>query len=84
MTRKLNMKPVVADQALAAIVGAGALQRTEITKRVWTYIKAHELQDATNRRRINADDALRAVFGGADSVTMFELAKDIAKHVSPA
>jgi chromatin remodeling complex protein RSC6 len=78
------MKPVVPDEALAAIVGGGALQRTEITKRVWVYIKDHGLQDATNRRRINADDALRAVFDGADSVTMFELAKHIAKHVSPA
>jgi upstream activation factor subunit UAF30 len=75
-------KPVRPDQALAAVVGADPLPRTELTKRVWAYIREHKLQDAQDRRRIRADDKLRAVFNGQDSVTMFELTKFVSRHVT--
>jgi upstream activation factor subunit UAF30 len=70
------------DQALAAVVGADPLPRTELTKRVWAYIREHKLQDAQDRRRIRADDKLRAVLEGQDSVTMFELTKCVSRHVT--
>jgi chromatin remodeling complex protein RSC6 len=70
------------DVALGAIVGTEPLQRTEITKKLWAYIKAHGLQDATNRRAINADDTLRAIFpAGVEQVTMFELPKCVSAHL---
>jgi upstream activation factor subunit UAF30 len=75
-------KPVRPDEALAAVVGADPLPRTELTKRVWEYIREHKLQDAQDRRRIRADDKLRAVFNGQDSVTMFELTKFVSRHVT--
>ena len=75
------MKPVQPDAALAAVVGSAPLPRTEITKKLWDYIKSHGLQDATDRRKINADDKLRAVFGGASSVSMFEMTKHVSNHI---
>ena len=75
-------KPVRPDQILAAIVGPAPLPRTELTKRVWAYIREHKLQDAQDRRRIRADDRLRAVLDGQDSVTMFELTKFVNRHLT--
>jgi upstream activation factor subunit UAF30 len=82
--RKTNsafMKPVQPDAALAAVVGSAPLPRTEITKKLWDYIKSNGLQDATDRRKINADDKLRAVFGGLSSVSMFEMTKHVGNHI---
>lgn len=76
------MKPMSPDAALAAIIGEKAVPRTEVTKKVWDYIKANDLQDKKNRRQINADDKLRPVFGGKSAVTMFEMAALIGKHLS--
>ena len=70
------------DQSLAAIVGPEPLPRTELTKRVWAYIREHKLQDVQDRRRIRADDKLRAVLDGQDSVTMFELTKFVSRHLA--
>jgi upstream activation factor subunit UAF30 len=67
--------------ALAAVVGQEPLPRTEITKKLWVYIKAHGLQDAQNKRQINADATLAPIFGGKTSVSMFELAKLVSQHV---
>jgi chromatin remodeling complex protein RSC6 len=74
------MKPVQPDPVLAAIVGDKPLPRTEIMKKTWVYIKKFNLQDKKNRRQINADDKLKALFGGKASVTMFEMTKYIFKH----
>jgi len=74
------MKPVQPDAILAAIVGDKPLPRTEIMKKTWVYIKKFALQDKKNRRQINADDKLKALFGGKASVTMFEMTKHIFKH----
>lgn len=82
MPRTLNMKPVRPDPALAAIVGPGPMQRFEITAKLWQYIRDRGLQDVNNRRAINADDALRPIFDGADAVTMFELATCVSRHVT--
>jgi len=76
------MKPLSPDETLAAIVGDKPLPRTEITKKLWAYIKKNDLQDAKNRRMINADDKLKALFGGKKQVSMFEMTKLVAKHVS--
>jgi upstream activation factor subunit UAF30 len=76
------MKPMQPDDVLAEIVGSKAIPRTEITKKLWAYIKKNSLQDAKNKRNINADDKLKAVFGGKKTVNMFEMTKLIAKHVS--
>lgn len=75
------MKPVQPDATLAAVVGSTPIPRTEVTKRLWDYIKKHKLQDAKNRRMINADAALKAVFGGKSSVNMFEMTKLVGKHL---
>jgi chromatin remodeling complex protein RSC6 len=75
------MKPVTPDAALAEVVGAKPLPRTEITKRLWAYIKNNKLQDAKNRRMIKADATLKPVFGGKASVNMFEMTKLVGKHV---
>jgi chromatin remodeling complex protein RSC6 len=75
------MKPVQPDAALAAVVGSAPLPRTEITKKLWDYIRSNGLQDATDRRQINADDKLRAVFGGLSSVSMFEMTKHVSNHI---
>ena len=76
------MKPVQPDAKLAAVVGDKAMPRTELTKKLWAYIKKKGLQDAKNRRMINADEALLAVFGGKKQVSMFDMTKLVSKHVS--
>jgi upstream activation factor subunit UAF30 len=76
------MKPVKPDSALSAVVGSNPLPRTELTKKLWAYIKRNGLQDSKNRRAINADDNLRPVFGGRSQVTMFDMTKLVNKHVS--
>ncbi|MDQ3136049.1 MAG: SWIB/MDM2 domain-containing protein [Gemmatimonadota bacterium] len=76
------MRPVQPDTALSAVVGSSPLPRTELTKKLWMYIKRNGLQDAKNRRAINADDKLRPVFGGKSQVTMFDMTKLVNKHVS--
>ncbi len=75
------MKAMTPSAVLAAVVGASPLPRTEVTKKVWDYIKKHNLQDAANRRMINADDKLKAVFGGKAQVSMFEMTKLISAHL---
>jgi chromatin remodeling complex protein RSC6 len=75
------MKPLQPDDALAAVVGSKPLPRTEITKKLWDYIKKNGLQDSKNKRQINADDALKAVFNGKKSVTMFEMTKYVSDHL---
>jgi len=75
------MRPVTPSAALAEVIGAKAVPRTEVTKRLWAYIKKNKLQDAKNRRMINADAALKAVFGGKSSVNMFEMTKLVGKHL---
>ena len=74
------MKPLTPSPALAAVVGAAPLPRTEIISKLWVYIKAHKLQDAANKRMINADAKLKEVFG-KPQVSMFEMAGLIGKHV---
>jgi chromatin remodeling complex protein RSC6 len=76
------MAPVTPDATLAAVVGAKPLPRTEMTKKLWAYIKKNGLQDKKNKRMINADDALKAVFGGKSQVSMFDMTKLVSKHVS--
>ena len=76
------MKPVTPDAKLAAVVGSNPLPRTEMTKKLWAYIKKNGLQDKKNRRMINADDALKAVFNGKSQVSMFDMTKLVSKHVS--
>jgi chromatin remodeling complex protein RSC6 len=76
------MKPVRPDSALSAVVGSNPLPRTELTKKLWAYIKRNGLQDSKNRRAINADDNLRAVFNGRSQVSMFDMTKLVNKHVS--
>lgn len=76
------MRPLQPDAALAAVVGSGGLPRTEVTKKVWSYIKRKGLQDSKNRRMINADDKLRPVFNGKSQVSMFEMTKLINYHLS--
>jgi upstream activation factor subunit UAF30 len=75
------MAPLTASPALAEVIGAKPLPRTEIIKKIWDYIKKNGLQDKKNRRMINADDKLRIVFAGKDQISMFELAKVVTKHV---
>ncbi|HJR66032.1 MAG TPA: SWIB/MDM2 domain-containing protein [Gemmatimonadaceae bacterium] len=76
------MKPMQPDAALGAVVGDRAMPRTEITKKLWQYIKRNGLQDAKERRMINADDRLRNVFGGKKQVSMFEMTKLVNRHMS--
>ena len=75
------MKPMTPSAVLAAVVGALPLPRTEITKKIWDYIKKNKLQDAINKRMINADEKLKAIFGGKAQVSMFEMTKLVSKHV---
>jgi upstream activation factor subunit UAF30 len=75
------MKPMTPSGVLAAVVGATAIPRTEVTKKLWDYIKKNKLQDAVNRRMINADEKLKAVFGGKKVVSMFEMTKLVAAHL---
>ncbi|MFQ6047691.1 MAG: SWIB/MDM2 domain-containing protein, partial [Gemmatimonadales bacterium] len=76
------MKPVRPDAHLAAVVGSSPLPRTQLTKKLWNYIKRRGLQDKKNRRMINADANLRKVFNGKSKVSMFEMTKLVNRHVS--
>jgi len=83
-TRRPNaafMKPVQPDAALGAVVGTKAIPRTEVTKKLWAYIKKNGLQDKKKKTNINADDNLKTVFGGKKQVTMFEMTKLVSKHL---
>ena len=83
-TRKPNpalMKPVQPDEVLSAIVGSTPIPRSEVTKKLWDYIKKNKLQDATKKTQINADAALKAVFNGKTVVTMFEMTKLVSGHI---
>ncbi len=75
------MKAMQPSAALGAVIGNGAMPRTEVTKKIWAYIKKNDLQDAKNRRMINADDKLREVFGGKRQVSMFEMTKLVNNHL---
>jgi chromatin remodeling complex protein RSC6 len=75
------MKPMTPSAVLAAVIGAMPMPRTDVTKKIWDYIKKNKLQDAINRRLINADERLRAVFGGKKQVSMFEMTKLVSNHL---
>jgi upstream activation factor subunit UAF30 len=75
------MKPMTPSPALAEIVGTKPIPRTEVTKRLWAYIKKNKLQDLKNKRMIKADTALKVVFGGKATVNMFEMTKLVSKHL---
>ena len=75
------MKPVQPDAVLSAVVGNKPIPRTELTKKLWAYIKKNKLQDTKKKTNINADDKLKAVFGGKKTVTMFEMTKLVSRHV---
>jgi upstream activation factor subunit UAF30 len=75
------MKPMQPDASLSSVIGGGPMPRTEVTKKIWNYIKKNNLQDSKNRRNINADDKLREVFGGKKQVSMFEMTKLVNKHL---
>lgn len=76
------MKPLSVSADLAAVVGVGPMPRSEVVKALWAYIKKNNLQDATNKRNINADEKLKKVFGGKAVVNMFEMTKLVSKHLS--
>ena len=75
------MRPVTPSAELAEVIGSKPVPRTEVTKKLWAYIKKNGLQDSKNRRMIKADDALRPVFGGKQTVNMFEMTKLVGKHL---
>ena len=75
------MKAMTPSAVLAAVIGSTPMPRTEVTKKIWDYIKKNKLQDAINRRLINADEKLRAVFGGKGKVSMFEMTKLVSNHL---
>ena len=76
------MKPLNVSSELSAVVGKGPMPRSEVVKKLWDYIRRNKLQDAKNRRNINADDKLKAVFAGKPVVNMFEMTKLVSKHLS--
>ncbi len=76
------MQPLRVSDDLAAVVGKGPMPRTEVTKKLWAYIKAHKCQDAKNKRNINPDEKLAKVFGGKKAINMFEMTKLVSKHLS--
>ena len=85
MPRKANaafLRPLKVTPALEAVVGKGPMPRSEVVKKLWVYIKKNGLQDAKNKRNINADANLKAVFGGKGVVNMFEMTKLVSKHLS--
>jgi upstream activation factor subunit UAF30 len=75
------MKPMNPSATLGAVIGTSAMPRTEVTKKIWAYIKKNGLQDKKNKRMINADDKLKSVFGGKSQVSMFEMTKLVSKHL---
>lgn len=75
------MKAMTPSAALGAVIGSAAQPRTEVTKKIWVYIKKNKLQDPENKRMINADDKLKEVFGGKKQVSMFEMTKLVNKHL---
>jgi len=75
------MKPMQISSSLAAVIGNGPFPRTEVTKKLWAYIKKNGLQDSKNRRNINADEKLKEVFGGKKQVSMFDMTKLVSKHL---
>jgi upstream activation factor subunit UAF30 len=75
------MKPMTPSSTLGSVIGASPMPRTEVTKKIWDYIKKNKLQDAVNKRMINADDKLKAVFGGKGKVSMFEMTKLVSNHL---
>jgi upstream activation factor subunit UAF30 len=75
------MKAMQPSASLSAVIGSSAMPRTEVTKKIWAYIKRNGLQDSKNRRNINADEKLRDVFGGKKQVSMFEMTKLVNKHL---
>ncbi len=75
------MKAMAPSAALAAVIGSSSMPRTEVTKKIWSYIKRKDLQDKKNRRMINADEKLKPVFGGKSQVSMFEMTKLVNKHL---
>jgi len=81
-TNSAFMKPLSVDADLAAVVGKGPMPRSEVVKKLWVYIKKNGLQDQKNKRNINADAALKKVFGGKGTVSMFEMATFLNKHLS--
>lgn len=76
------MQPMQLSEELAAVVGRGPLPRTEVTKKLWAYIKANKCQDTKNKRNINPDDKLAKVFGGKKAINMFEMTRLVSKHLS--
>lgn len=76
------MKPLAVSSELAAVVGKGPMARSEVVKKLWAYIKSNKLQDTKNKRNINADAKLKAVFSGKSVVNMFEMTKLVSKHLS--
>ena len=81
-TNSAFMKPLNVSSELAAVVGKGPMPRSEVVKKLWDYIKKNKLQDASNKRNINADSTLKGVFGGKSVVNMFEMTKLVSKHLS--
>ena len=75
------MKPLMPVGPLAAVIGSSPMPRTEVTSKIWAYIKKNKLQDSVNRRNINADDKLRPLFGGKSQVSMFDLTKFVSKNL---
>jgi upstream activation factor subunit UAF30 len=75
------MKPMTPSAELAEVIGPTPVPRTEVTKKLWDYIKKHKLQDPANKRNINADDKLKKVFDGKSTVSMFEMTKLVGKHL---
>ena len=75
------MKPMQPSPQLSAVIGGNPMPRTEVTKKIWAYIKKNSLQDSKNRRNINADEKLKEVFGGKKQVSMFEMTKLVNKHL---
>ncbi len=76
------MKPMTLSDELTAVVGKGPMPRSDVVKKLWAYIKKNDLQDPKNKRNINADEALKKVFGGKATVNMFEMTKLVSKHLS--
>lgn len=76
------MQPMQVSEELTAVVGRGPLPRTEVTKKLWAYIKANKCQDTKNKRNINPDEKLAKVFGGKKTINMFEMTKLVSKHLT--